>query len=141
MNKIYRFFESRSYIGLFLLRLFIGLRLLYGVLDNLVSWDQMLEFSNFLEANQFPFPVICAVISVWIQAIGAVLLLIGFKTRIAALLLTVNFLVALVFFHLRIQDSIEGMTPASAMLFGCLTLLFTGAGKFSLDFRFNEGNR
>jgi len=45
----------------------------------------------------------------------------------------INFLIALIFVHFRIPDSVEEMTPALAMFFGCLTLFFTGAGRWSID--------
>jgi putative oxidoreductase len=118
--------------GLFLLRLFISFRLLYGVLDNVFSWERMIEFSKFLEANHIPFPLVSAVVSVYVQLIGGILLLIGFKTRIASLLIMFNFIVAMLV-HLRADDSIEGMTPPMAMLVISLTLFFTGPGKWSVD--------
>lgn len=124
-------------LGILLLRIFIGLRLLYGVVDNVFSWERMLEFSAFLEANSFPVPIASAVVSVYVQFLGSIMLLIGFKTRFASLVLTLNFIVA-VLVHVLAGDSIEGMTPALAMLFGCLTLLFTGAEKFSLDDHFEQ---
>ena len=120
-------------IGILLLRVFTGGRLLYGVLDNVVSWERMLEFSQFLEANNFPLPLVSAITSVAVQFIGAILILVGFKIRFASFILVINFLVALIFVHFRINDTVEGMTPALAMLFGCLTLLFTGAEKISLE--------
>jgi putative oxidoreductase len=120
-------------VGILLLRLFIGGRLLYGVTDNVTSWERMLEFADFLSANNFPLPVVSAVISVYVQFFGALLILIGYKIRPASFVLTLNFLVALIAVHIRTNDSIEGMTPALAMLFGCLTFLFTGAEKISLD--------
>lgn len=125
--------ESRQYLGLFLLRFFLGLRLLYGVLDNVLNWERMLEFSLFLENNGFPIPLISAVTSVYVQFFGAISLLVGFKLRFFSFLLIINFIVALFFVHLANKDSIEGMTPALAMLFGCLTLFFTGPGKISIE--------
>lgn len=127
--------DSKKYVGILLLRIFIGSRLLYGVLDNVLSWERMLEFSDFLEFNGFIFPVANAVISVYAQFFCALLVLIGYQTRIASFVLIVNFSVALIFVHLRAGDSVEGMTGALAMLFGGLTLLFTGADKISLDAR------
>ncbi|UJH92327.1 DoxX family protein [Antarcticibacterium sp. 1MA-6-2] len=117
--------ESRHYLGLFLLRLFLGLRLLYGVLDNVLHWERMLEFAVFLENNDFPLPLISAVVSVYIQLFGAISLLVGYKLRFFSILLILNFIVALVFVHLANNDTIEGMTPALAILFGCLALFFT----------------
>lgn len=130
---MFSFLDYNKYIGILLLRLFIGLRLFYGVIDNVLSWEQMMEFSAFLEVNLFPFPLLSAITSVYVQFLGAIFILVGFKMRIASIILVVNFLVALVFVHLRINDTVEGMTPALAMLFGCLTFLFTGAEKVSVD--------
>ncbi len=127
-----KFLALNPALGIFLLRLFIGGRLFYGVIDNVVSWERMIEFSKFLEANHFPWPTLSAVGSVYVQLIGSILIIIGFKIRIASLVLVINFLIALIAVHIRSNDSIEGMTPALAMLFGCLTLLFTGPEKISL---------
>lgn len=119
--------------GIFLLRIFIGLRLLYGVADNIASWHKMQEFAAFLDANNFPFPLVCAVLSVYAQAIAAVMILLGLQIRLAALLMIVNFAVALIMVHRN--DTIEGMTPALAILFSSFVFLLEGAGKFSVDKR------
>lgn len=134
LQRIESFFGKNKSVGILLLRIFIGLRLLYGVLDNVLSWERMLEFSEFLRQNNFPWPVFCAVLSVYVQLFGAIFILIGFKIRLASFFLILNFLVALLFVHIRANDTIEGMTPALAMLFGCLTFLFTGAGKLSVRY-------
>jgi putative oxidoreductase len=131
MNKIDNWLSSNSDIGLLALRLFIGLRLMYGVADNIFSQEHMVEFAHFLEANAFPLPTLSAIVSVYVQFIGGLLILTGYKIRLASALLIVNFLVALGMVHFK--DSVEGMTPALAMLSGCVTLLFTGAGKYSFD--------
>ena len=93
----------------------------------------MIEFSEFLLANNFPFPIASALVSVYVQFFGAILILIGFRIRLSAFILIINLLMALIMVHLPSNDTIEGMTPALAMLFGCLTLLFTGAEKWSLE--------
>ena len=125
-------FINNSALGILILRLFIGVRLVYGVMDNVISWGKMLEFSKFLETNQFSLPIISAIVSVYVQLVFGLCVLFGFKTRLAALILILNFLIAL-FVHLKLGDSVERMTPALAMLFGCLTLLFTDAEKLSID--------
>src|SRR5690606_13043199 len=118
-----------EHIGLLLLRIFIGLRLVYGVFDNVISWDKMLEFADFLDANEFPVPTISAVTSVYAQLISGLFILIGFKVRPASLIMVVNFLIAL--FMVHANDTVEGMTPAFAMLFGSACLFFTGAGRIA----------
>lgn len=131
MTHFFRFFtEHREYAAIFI-RLMAGFHLIYGVLDNVLSWDRMLEFAAFLEARFFPFPLAGAVISVWVQFIAAVCIIIGFQTRLAALVLIVNFVAAIVIAH--IGDAYPNMFPALMMLAAACFFLFHGAGKLSLD--------
>lgn len=118
------------YSALFI-RLLIGFHLLYGTQDNVFSYERMLEFRDFLEARNTPFPLIAAHVSVYAQFICGALYLLGWKTRWAALLMVVNFIAALLIAHL--EDSYQGSFPALAMLFSSLFLLFHGAGKPSID--------
>ncbi len=131
-DRLESYFNSNSSFGIVLLRAFVGLRVLYGVIDNIISWDRMIEFGDFLQTYSFPYPLISAVISVYVQFFGSLLILIGYKIRPAAFILACNFLVAILFVHIKGNDSIETMTGALAMFFGCLTLLFTGSDKFAL---------
>ncbi len=135
MGSIYDLKEklsSKAYIGIFILRFFVGSRLLYGVIDNIISWERMIEFSGFLHINGFPFPVISAILSVYIQAIGGLLILIGYHIRLASLVLVINFVIA-VLVHIRLGDSIEAMTPALAIVSCCFAFIFTGAGRISIS--------
>ena len=91
----------------------------------------MLEFKAFLDKFNFPFPLISAVVSVYAQAIAGIMILLGWKIRIASILMIINFLVALIMVHRN--DTFEGMTPALAILFSSLLFLFQGAGRISLD--------
>lgn len=132
-----KYLKSNWGIGILLLRIFIGLRIIYGVIDNLIDWERMLEFSSFLEAHKFPIPIVSAFTSVVVQFICGLFVLLGFCIRVASIILVINFIIAIIFVHLKTGDSIEGMTPALAMLFGALTFIFTGAGSISLDKKFS----
>ena len=132
-HQLESYLGKRWDVGILLLRIFIGIRLIYGVIDNIFSWEKMIEFSHFLESYHFPFPLISANLSVYIQFICATLILIGYKIRMASFFIVINFIIALLFVHLKSNDSIEGMTPALAMLFGALTFVFTGAGQIALE--------
>lgn len=132
MKKIDSYFDSHKGIGILILRIFIGVRLFYGVIDNVIRRSQLMEFSEFLAAFGFPFPIISAVVSVYSQLICALMILSGYQIRIASSLMVMNFLVALTFVHIASGDSIEQMTPALTMLFGSLTLLFTGNGGWTM---------
>lgn len=129
MDKLNQWLISNKDLGILFLRLFVGLRLFYGVIDNVLSWDRMMEFSEFLHGQGFPLPLVSAVVSVYAQFICSIFILIGYKIRFASFIMIANFLVALWMVHRN--DTVEGMTPPLAMLFGSLTFLFAGAGKFS----------
>jgi putative oxidoreductase len=125
MQTIFSWLDKNQYLGLLLLRLFAGLRLISGVVDNIVSREKMLEFAGFLQTFHFPVPVFSAVLSVYAQAIAGILLIISWKVRFAAILMIINFLTALVMVHRH--DTIEQMTPALSLLFISIFLLFSGS--------------
>jgi putative oxidoreductase len=125
-----KWLEKNKDIGILLLRLFIGIRLVYGVADNVFSWSHMLAFESFLQANGFPFPLFSAMLSVYAQFVSGIFIITGFQIRIAALVMIINFIIALLMVHRH--DSFEAMTPALAMLFANVLFLFYGAGKFSI---------
>ena len=131
MAYTFSWFDRNSSWGIFLLRLFIGLRLIYGVLDNVTSWDHMVKFGEFLKNFHFPFPMVCAVTSVYLQLLAGIMIVLGLWIRYASLLIIVNFAIALFMVHRH--DSVEGMTPALAILFSCILFLFQGAGRISID--------
>ena len=118
------------------LRLYLGGFLVWGVWDNIVSVERMREFEGFLTALSCPFPAAAAPLSVWAQFLMGVLLIPGFLTRWAGLLLAVNFLVAVAL----IAPS-QGIFPdVTRELFGpmmCvlagLILTTQGAGRWSVD--------
>ena len=120
----------RDYAPLFI-RLFVGWHLIYGVQDNILSWERMLEFRDFLTKFNFPAPLASAVVSVYAQFICGVLYILGLFTRPAAALMMFNFIVALLMVHLG--DPYPTAALAFAMLSGSLFLLFNGAGNASVD--------
>ena len=130
IGALHQWLDRNKDVGIFLLRLFVGLRLIYGVTDNVFSWEHMKAFEAFLAANHFPFPLISAVVSVYAQLVCGILILIGYQIRIASLIMIINFLVALLMVHRN--DTVEGMTPALAMLFGSAVFLFYGAGRIAV---------
>ena len=118
-------------IGILFLRLFIGVRLIYGVLDNVLYWERMIEFRDFLQQFHFPFPLVSAIVSVYAQLIAGILIFVGWKIRWAAAVMIINFLVAIFMVHRN--QSFEEMTTPLAILFCNLLFFFTGAGKYSVD--------
>lgn len=115
----------------FFIRLFVGWHLIYGVQDNILSWERMHEFRDFLAQFKFPVPLVSAVVSVYAQFICGVLYILGLFTRPAAAVMIFNFVAALLMVHLG--DPYPTAALAFAMLSGSLFLLFHGAGKPSVD--------
>jgi putative oxidoreductase len=119
--------------GMFLFRLLISARLIYGVQDNILSWKQMLEFEHFLAERGVPFPLAGAILSVYVQFLCGILYLFGAASRLTGSLLVINFIAALVIAHRG--DTFVGMFQALTMLFAGLLIWLDGPGKFSIDNR------
>jgi putative oxidoreductase len=63
-----RWLDRKKDAGVLLMRLFVGLRLVYGVIDNVLQPERMIEFSKFLEQFGFPLPLVSAIVSVYAQS-------------------------------------------------------------------------
>ena len=134
--RLDRFFANHADIGLLVLRIVIGGHLIWSTQDNVFSWARMLEFRDFLEHFGFPVPLVAAITSVAVQFLGGTALVLGVLTRPAAMLLAINFVVAII-----MVDALRpypAAFPALAIAAACVAILFTGAGRYSTDFRFHR---
>lgn len=127
MNLQKNFFKYID-VSLLFLRIAFGIRLIWGTLDNILSYDRMIEFADFLGANGFPFPVISAIASVYLQFAAGLCWIVGFKIREASLLMVANFLIAILMVH--IGDSYINTAPAIHLLTISFFLLCNGGGKY-----------
>jgi putative oxidoreductase len=118
-------------LALLLLRLFVGLFLIWGVWDNVTSSERMAEFTAFLAKHGFPSPRLMAPVSVYLQfAIGLGFAL-GLFTRWAGIFCAVHFVVAIVMVdHL---GGMRGIFPSGCLVGIGLYLATYGAGRFSID--------
>ena len=137
MNPTRSFGSGRwQSLGPVFIRIPVGLHLIHGTQDNVFAWERMLEFRDFLATQGFPLPLICAVVSVYAQFISGALYLVGWKTRAAAAIMVINFVVALVMVHRG--GPYAAAFPAIMMLAGSLSLLCTGPGAYALDSSIRE---
>ena len=130
-TKLDRYFDSRKDYSAIFLRLVIGWRLIDGTQDNVFSWARMIEFRNFLEHHHVPAPLVAAHVSVYAQFTCGILYVLGAYMRPAAILMIINFILALIIAH--IGTTFEQSFDALMMLFGSVFFLFYGAGKISVD--------
>ena len=125
--------EKYQGYGLFLFRLLIAARLIWGVQDNILSWGHMLEFEEFLAKLGVPFPLVGAVASVSTQFLCGISILLGLFIRWTSIPLIINFIVALLLAHRA--DTFVGMFQALTILVAGFVFLFEGPGRFALDNR------
>ena len=124
------FKRHRDY-GALLLRLLIGIFIIHGVQDNILSWERMKEFEKFLSARGVPFPLFAAHLSVYAQLICGLSILLGFFLRQTSVIFIINFIAAIAIAHLR--DPFPRMLPALMMIASGFFFLFHGAGRPSID--------
>jgi putative oxidoreductase len=120
-----------SDLALLALRLLVGSFLVWGVQDNVLSSARMQEFVRFCADAGFPMPALMAPLSVYAQLIGGAFLVVGFLTRMAAIVMSVHFIIAVVMVHLG-QD-FRSQWPALILVFTCAYFATRGAGRGSVD--------
>jgi putative oxidoreductase len=117
--------------ALLLLRVFVGLFLIWGVWDNITDTARMREFVEFLRKSGFASPEILAPLSVYAQFFIGLGFVLGLFTRWAGVLCVINFVVAIVMVD-RL-GGMRGIFPSGALVAIGLYLATHGAGRFSVD--------
>ena len=117
--------------ALLLLRLFVGLFLIMGVLDNITSAERMQEFADFLRNHGFPWPRLMAPVSVYLQLGIGVAFVLGAGTRWAGILCAIHFAIAIALVDHK--GGMRGVFPSACLVLIGLYLATHGAGRFSVD--------
>lgn len=120
-------------IGLLIFRLVFGIVLLYGH-----GFEKMYVILSGREI-QFMDPIgFGATTSYYMAALAegvcAILLILGLFSRIATLILSINFLVIFIFHAFMIGDGFDILELRFFYLFCFIALTLTGPGKLSLDY-------
>jgi putative oxidoreductase len=117
--------------ALLLLRVFVGLFLVWGVWDNVTSAQRMQEFQQFLAQHGFAVPALMARLSVYVQLLVGIAFVLGLLTRWAGILCALNFIVAIVM--VDHHGGMRGIFPSACLVLIGLYLATYGAGRFSVD--------
>jgi putative oxidoreductase len=120
----------RDYAPIFL-RLLIGIFIIHGVQDNILSGERMAEFEKFLAARGVPGVAAAARLSVYAQFICGISILLGAWIRLTSVVFIINFIFAIIIAHRG--HSFQQMFPALMMIAAGLFFLFNGAGRLSID--------
>jgi putative oxidoreductase len=117
----------------FLLRLAFGGQLIYYVWPNIFNYAKMQEFAAYLTTLHFPVPIVMAFIAAYIEFIGGILMIVGWQTRIAGVLLTLNFLIVVLVAHVLPGDTYANTRDSLHQLAVAVFLLLNGPGKPSVE--------
>jgi putative oxidoreductase len=123
--------QSLGDFSLLLLRLFVGLFLIWGVWDNVSSGARMQEFAQFLGQHGFSSPALMAPLSVYLQLAIGLGFILGLFTRWAGIFCAIHFAVAIAMVDRH--GGMRGVFPAGCLVFIGLYLATYGAGRFSID--------
>jgi putative oxidoreductase len=133
MKKLNQFFELRKAYGAIFLRLIVGWRLMAGAWNYVFQVKPISEVEVFFTKLNLPAPLLSAYLSVYAQFICAILFIIGLWFRPAAIVMIINFTVAIIAAHLN--DGVEKSFAAWVILAASCFFLFNGAGKVSVENR------
>jgi putative oxidoreductase len=125
---INRFFSKYSDWAFVFLRLGVGIIFLVHGTQKLMG---IAGTAGFLGGLGFPAATLFAWILAIVETLGGLFLIIGLYTRLSALLLSINMVLAISLVHLKngFSNSNGGYEFTMLLLFGALTLLFGGPGK------------
>jgi len=132
MNTLTKDWKNGTDIGLLIIRLLFGILLIYGhgfgKVATILGGDEI----------QFMDPIgIGATLSFYLAALAesicALLIILGLYTRIASIILLINFAVIFIFHAFMVGDGFSILELRYFYLFTILALFFSGPGKYSLD--------
>ncbi len=118
-------------------------RVLVGVIMVAHGWQKLQagpsSFGQTLAMLGVPFPILMAYVVTFVELIGGVLLIVGLLSRLAAVLLTIDLVVAILLVKVNIgllsppDGSGVGAELDLALIAGFLVILLGGPGRLSVD--------
>lgn len=117
-----------THMALLVARLWFGLTMLFNH-----GFDKLAHFNDIVGTFPDPLrfgPEASLVLVILAEVLGALLLTVGFMTRVAAAVLVIDMFVAFLMVH---KTAMNGGELAFLYLAGFITLLIAGGGLFSLD--------
>ena len=120
-----------SDFALLLLRVFVGLFLIWSAWDSITSTERMHGFAAFLAEHKFPNPEILAPLSAYLRFAMGVGFILGLFTRWAGIFCVVHFVIAIALVDRF--DGMRGIFPSGSLVVMGLYLATHGAGRFSID--------
>jgi putative oxidoreductase len=118
-------------------------RLIVGVIMAAHGWQKLVAgpsgFGQFLDQLGVPLPGLMAWVVTLVELLGGILLILGLLSRLAALLLTIDLVVAILLVKVNVgliapPEAGAGAELDFALIAGFLAILLLGPGRVSLDY-------
>ncbi|MAF50670.1 MAG: DoxX family protein [Nanoarchaeota archaeon] len=126
--------------SIFLVRIGVGIIFLSHGIGKLLNIGPFAigtsNFAGFLNSMGVPIAIVVAWIVTLVETFGGLAILAGFKTRLAALLVSINIGIAIILVHLKngLNSANGGFEFVLLLFLASLAIAFKGAGKkFKLD--------
>ena len=117
-------------------------RVIVGVIMAAHGWQKLAggpaNFGQMLGQMGVPLPTLTAWVVTLVELVGGVLLIVGLLSRLAALLLTIDLVVAILLVKVNVgliapTEQVPGAELDLALIAGFLVILLMGPGSLSLD--------
>jgi putative oxidoreductase len=126
---------QRLALGMTILRIVIGIVFIVHGAQKLFVYGIAGATGAFAQMH-IPLPMIAAPVVTIVEFVGGIALVIGFFTRIAAILIAIDMAGAILFVHGRNGFFMPtGYEFAFALMGACIALAIGGAGEYSVDNR------
>lgn len=139
-----KLFETENDIAVFILRILLGIVMLPHGMQKLFGWFGGYGFSATMDSftTQLGIPAVFAFLAIMAEGLGSLGLITGLLTRVAALGIAVNMVVAALMLHIQNGffmnwmgnqkgEGFEYHILAAGM---ALVLIIRGGGKWSVDY-------
>lgn len=113
-----------------LLRIGVGLIFIMAGYGKLTGIDGVIGFFGGIG---IPLPSIMAWVVAIVEFVGGIMVLVGFRIQIPALLLAITMLVAILTTKLGVDNMFQSMRLELILMLVSLALMTMGSGKYSVD--------
>ena len=119
------------------------LRIGVGVIFIVAGWGKITGMEgtqNFFGNIGIPLPELMAWVVALIEFLGGILILIGYKVQIPAILLAIIMLVAILLVKLSGDNIFRGLRLELMLMLTSLAVAMLGTGKYSLDIKVSKSS-
>ena len=115
-------------------RIFLSTLFLIEGINKIFNYEGTIQYME-----SFSVPGYLAIPAIILEILFPLLLIIGYQTKIAALVMTIFTIVVAIIFHTNFDDHIQFITffKDIAIAGGFLIIFVNGAGKYSVDNKLN----